>query len=84
MPTVHHPRDLERVDGSPPSRVTVAGSNYEVTDGLVELPTDAAVRELARAYDLLPEDLTLTETCDVVKSDGDVCGRELPCPYHDE
>jgi hypothetical protein len=24
------------------------------------------------------------ETCDVVKSDGEVCGRELPCPYHSE
>jgi len=23
------------------------------------------------------------ETCDVVKGDGDVCGRERPCPYHD-
>lgn len=21
-------------------------------------------------------------TCDTVKADGDVCGRELPCPYH--
>lgn len=24
------------------------------------------------------------ETCDAVKSDGEVCGRELPCPYHSE
>jgi hypothetical protein len=24
-----------------------------------------------------------TDTCSVVKNDGDVCGRELPCPYHD-
>lgn len=24
------------------------------------------------------------ETCTVEKADGDVCGRELPCPYHDE
>jgi len=22
-------------------------------------------------------------TCDVVKNDGEVCGRERPCPYHD-
>ena len=22
-------------------------------------------------------------TCEVVKSDGEVCGRERPCPYHD-
>lgn len=24
------------------------------------------------------------ETCTTVKSDGEVCGRELPCPYHTE
>lgn len=24
------------------------------------------------------------ETCEEVKSDGEVCGREKPCPYHDE
>lgn len=23
------------------------------------------------------------DTCDTVKSDGEVCGRERPCPYHD-
>jgi len=22
-------------------------------------------------------------TCDVVKNDGEVCGRERPCAYHD-
>lgn len=24
------------------------------------------------------------ETCGIEKSDGEVCGREKPCPYHDE
>lgn len=24
------------------------------------------------------------ETCETVKSDGEVCGREKPCSYHDE
>lgn len=24
-----------------------------------------------------------TETCEAIKSDGEVCGRELPCRYHD-
>lgn len=23
-------------------------------------------------------------TCDVVKSDDEVCGRDLPCPYHSD
>lgn len=25
-----------------------------------------------------------TETCTVEKADGEVCGREKPCPYHGE
>jgi hypothetical protein len=25
-----------------------------------------------------------TETCTEVKSDGEVCGRDRPCPYHDK
>lgn len=24
------------------------------------------------------------ETCEVEKSDGEICGREKPCPYHGE
>lgn len=24
------------------------------------------------------------ETCTAVKTDGEVCGRDLPCPYHSE
>jgi len=27
---------------------------------------------------------TETKTCETVKGDGDVCGRELPCPYHSD
>ena len=26
----------------------------------------------------------LEKTCQTVQSDGDVCGRELPCRYHSE
>ena len=26
----------------------------------------------------------VTETCSVEKSDGEVCGRELPCRYHSD
>jgi hypothetical protein len=24
-----------------------------------------------------------TDTCEVVKADGEVCGRDRPCAYHD-
>jgi len=30
------------------------------------------------------EDGDEDEVCETVKSDGEVCGREKPCPYHDE
>jgi len=84
MPTVRHPQDREDVAGHLPARVTVNGDSYVVKDGRVTLPTDADVRTLAAAYDLAPEDLSDTETCDVVKADGEVCGRERPCSYHDD
>jgi hypothetical protein len=28
-------------------------------------------------------DDTEPDTCEVVKTDGEVCGRDRPCPYHD-
>jgi hypothetical protein len=72
MPTVFHPRALDAVDGHPPSAVTVSGANYRVgADGLVDLPDESHVRELARAYGLSPEDLSATD-----ESDG--------CPHCDE
>jgi hypothetical protein len=30
------------------------------------------------------DDEDSTDTCEVMKSDGDVCGRDLPCPYHSD
>jgi hypothetical protein len=32
----------------------------------------------------LGERVDSTATCEAIKADGDVCGRELPCPYHSE
>jgi hypothetical protein len=29
-------------------------------------------------------DDSATDTCDVVKADDEVCGRDLPCPYHSD
>lgn len=84
MPTVRHPRDRDDVAGHPAARVTVRGESYAIDDGRVELPTDADVQALADAHGVDPSDLRVTETCDVVKSDGEICGRELPCSYHSE
>lgn len=33
---------------------------------------------------VLGAETTEKETCEAEKSDGEVCGREKPCSYHDE
>lgn len=44
-------------------------------------PTESELR----AYgDLIEAVEPEPETCQTVKSDGEVCGRELPCQYHTE
>lgn len=83
---VRHPAAGDS-DGVPPTQVDVAGAKRPVDDdGVVTAPPDVA-RRLAAAwadrFDVDADDL-LAETCDAVKSDGEVCGRDLPCPYHSE
>jgi len=63
--------------------VWIRGSRYAVEAGEVDLPERAA-EALADSYETSVSELQVTETCEVVKSDGDVCGRELPCSYHSE
>jgi hypothetical protein len=89
MPTVLHPRAVDGVTGHPPSAVTVRGETFDVDENArVTLPDESHVEALADTYDLAPEQLAPefegSETCEVVKNDGEVCGRELPCPYHSE
>jgi hypothetical protein len=83
MSEYRHPRALDDVAGHPPAQVHLAGAHVAVTGGTFE--ADArTVEGLAAAYDVDVARLRVSETCDAVKSDGEVCGRELPCPYHDD
>ena len=87
MPTLRHPRALDEVDGHPPRTVPSAAVGERVTvddAGEFEVAEASDARDLAAAYGVELERLVVedTETCDTVKSDGEVCGRELPCPYH--
>jgi len=84
MPTVRHPRALDNVAGHPAARVTVRGESYPIEDGQVTLPDERDVRALAEAHGVDASDLRTTETCDVVKNDGEVCGESLPCRWHGE
>ena len=88
MPTVRHPQSFDDVAGQPKAAVTINGETYPIdrddSPATVDVPTDDAVRVLANAYGLDADALRLTETCEAVKNDGDVCGRELPCRFHSE
>ena len=84
MPRYRHPRVPTDHDGDPGFAVSLGGATVELdSEGCFETDDAAAVRALAAAYDTTPDALRVDDTCDVVKSDGDVCGRERPCPYHD-
>lgn len=85
MPTYQHPRIAPGDDVA----IAVDLGGYQVvtdTDGQFEAEQDADVEALATAYRTTPEAMRVDsddpETCDVVKQDGEVCGRTLPCPYH--
>lgn len=44
--------------------------------GVSEAIADAVAEYLGVSVD--------TDTCEVVKGDGEVCGRERPCRFHDD
>lgn len=76
-----HPRGLAGIT------VDVAGEHVMTdADGTFAVPDDARgwAEDYAAANGTTVDALRVTETCDTVKTDGEVCGRELPCPYHSE
>jgi len=81
---IRHPRDDG--DGGPDVAIDVNGDTvtpdengqYDIGDARHWLDRYASANGVTAA------DLIVAETCDTVKSDGNVCGRELPCPYHSE
>lgn len=83
-----HPRALDDVPGHAPGRVTLPSGSHSVDReaGGVILGdvSERDVQALAAAYDVEPSALRPVATCEVVKADGDVCGRELPCAYHSD
>lgn len=91
---VTHPRALDEIAGRPPSRVDVRGTSVPVDDdGTFETDDVAWVRQFAAAHGVAPDNIIVdqegpppddSDTCQVVKTDGEVCGRELPCPYHSD
>jgi hypothetical protein len=88
---IKHPRAGDG-PGVPPARVDVNGESRVVDDdGTFEADGEAWLRRFAARHDVDPGDILVEDgpppdneagTCDAVKSDGEVCGRDLPCPYH--
>jgi len=81
---IRHPRSL---DGDPPGiAIDVRGEtvlpdeagHYDIGDH------ERWLDRYADSYGVDPADLVVGGTCDTVKADGEVCGRELPCPYHSD
>lgn len=78
--------------GVPPAAVDVNGESVPVDDGVFEIGAgqEAWLRTFAKRYGVDPDSIVRdgavddAEACQTVKGDGEVCGRELPCPYHSE
>jgi len=80
---VTHPRALE--GDLPQIAVDVNGEHVTLDEhGRFDVDDEQWVRDFARAHGVAVEDITEAETCDVVMSNGEVCGRDLPCQYHSE
>lgn len=90
MPTLRHPRARDDVPGDPPRTIPsdAVGERVIVDDaGEFTIDDAADARSLADAYGVALDVLIVDggpgpETCETVKNDNEVCGRELPCPYH--
>lgn len=78
---VQHPAER------PPESETLGGTEYAVTDGMLDLPGVPEVRALARYYGVTAAEIR-EDTCDERLSsghrEGAPCGRTLPCQHHSE
>lgn len=61
-----------------PARYRTRGYVWERGD---EHPVPADLADALVVNDYF-ERVDAADTCEAVKSDGEVCGRELPCQYH--
>jgi len=92
MPRYRHPRVHEAPSDAAVPRIAVDVNGDHVpldADGCFEAPASVAA-DIAAAHGLGVDVLRVDpppdadpETCDVIKDDGEVCGRDRPCRYHD-
>jgi len=76
---IRHPRDAGiAIDVNGETVTPNKDGHYNIGDN------KAWLEDYAAAHGCSVDDLVVTKTCDAIKSDGEVCGRELPCGYHSE
>jgi len=76
---IRHPRDAGiAIDVNGETVTPDECGHYDIGDNR------AWLEDYAKAHDCSVDELLVAATCEVVKSDDDVCGRELPCAYHSE
>ena len=81
-------------NGGGPAAYTYGSETYPIRDGAVQCPSELEgdiADALAERFDVDAASLTgdteaeaEPDTCQTVKSDNEVCGRELPCAYHSD
>lgn len=88
MPEYRHPTAPRDVPGVPPAEIHVSRAENATVepDGCFEAPESVA-RAVAKRHGVTLASMRTGvsgDTCTVEKADGETCGRDLPCPYHDD
>lgn len=73
--------DEDGVFDAPRSVAEAIAGQYDTT--IDEMAVDGVVNDSSAGEGDASDETEDAETCSVVKGDGEVCGRTLPCPYHD-
>lgn len=75
---VRHPHNDDAVHVNGDMVATDGDGVFDAPERWVERWCDANGFDVS---DVMVDD---ADTCEVVKTDGEVCGRDKPCPYHSE
>jgi len=75
--TIHHDEECDDLEAAPGHTRPVGEASIDAHEAEVEFC------EACEPVGNGSADGGDAGTCDVVKNDGEVCGRDRPCPYHD-
>ena len=93
LPRPLDPGDVARVPDGLAAYLVDERAGFEYADARGDGPPDTTPASEAADADAGDDsgradsddsDADPDDVCTTVKSDGDVCGRDRPCPYHDD